>query len=163
MPWDPPASPALDPASPGAVILPHLFLVLSVSPSGPPSCFPLFQRGSCRPSTLCWALWLLFSLPVLSFLGSRPLLRLDPASAASFSLDIVANSLSPLKAQLQSPFSPQLPSTYQLTLGARSCPSALSYVPAATVALFCLESDVHLPRGGTCPVPHLWVPEPAGC
>lgn len=153
MPWDPPASPALDPASPGAIILPRLFLVLSVSPSGPASCFPLFQRGSCRPSTLCWALWLLFSLPVLSFRGSRPLLRLDPASAASFSLDIVAHSLSPLKAQLQSPLSPQLPSTYRLTPGAPSCPGALSYVPAATVALFCLGSDVHLPRGGTCPVP----------
>ena len=101
MPWDPAASPPLDPASPGAVILPRLFLVLSMSLSGPPSCFPLFQKGSCHPFTLCWVLWLLFSLPVLSFLGFRPLLRLDPASALSFSLDIVANSLSPLKAQLQ--------------------------------------------------------------
>ena len=162
MPWDPAASPPLDPASPGAVILPRLFLVLSMSLSGPPSCFPLFQKGSCHPFTLCWVLWLLFSLPVLSFLGFRPLLRLDPASAVS-SLDIVANSLSPLKAQLQSPLSPQLPSTYWLTPGAPSCSSALSYVPAATMALFCLGSDVHLPRGRTCPVPHLWVPEPAGC
>ena len=62
---------------------------------------PCSKKGPAILSTLCWVLWLLFSLPVLSFLGFRPLLRLDPASALSFSLDIVANSLSPLKAQLQ--------------------------------------------------------------
>lgn len=53
--------------------------------------------------------------------------------------------------------SPRLPCTH---IG-RLWTAPASELPAP-VALFCLGSDVSLPRGGTCPLSHTWVPEPAG-
>lgn len=83
------------------------------------------------------------------------------------SLDVGAHPLSPLEAQpqcqLQTLPLPQAPEqTHRQTLDSPGLRLYSVLSLPAPVARFCLGSDVSLPRGGTCPLPHPWVPEPAG-
>lgn len=143
---------------PSSLLLPCPFHV-SVQPPFLLHLVPIMVLPSLRPSLGFMAAG---SLLAPSFLSSGPGFTRVPSSAVSFSPDIMANPLSPLKAQLQSqvqahPPRPAPPSTH-LGLWESPCPaqvySAMSLPPVWPFSALGLRRDHSLP--------HLWVPEAAG-
>lgn len=143
---------------PSSLLLPCPFHV-SVQPPFLLRLVPIMVLPSLRPSLGFMAAG---SLLAPSFLSSGPGFTRVPSSAVSFSPDIMANPLSPLKAQLQSqvqahPPRPAPPSTH-LGLWESPCPaqvySAMSLPPVWPFSALGLRRDHSLP--------HLWVPEASG-
>lgn len=133
------------------------FLFLSISPSGPPSSFTLLQKEPAVIHPLLCSC-LLFSCLCCVSLSSRPLLMLVlplqcPSPMTSWQMHSRPSRPSSIVSCEQSLFPTCHPRT--------SADSEIHcHVPAQPMALFCLGSDVHLPR--TCLLPHLGVPELAG-
>lgn len=110
------------------------------------------------PLTLCWVSRLLFSLLVPLSLSSRPLLMLVPGAMVSSPLTswhIHSHPQGPAPKSATRPISSHLPSRHQQALG------ALVPLKCTQLCLFSALGLICLPRGGTCPVPHLWVQQDA--
>ena len=137
-------------ASLGAVILPRL-LVLSSSPSGPP---PPSARSSHPLLGVAAAIFPAGAIvPQLSAISHA-----GPWRYGFLSLDVMAHPPHPQGPAPKSatcPISPPLPSRHQQALG------ALVPLKCTQLCLFSASGLICLPRGGTCPVPHLWVQQDA--
>ena len=141
-------------------LLPCTFLFLSRSPSDPPSSFTLSPNRTGHPFILCCVYGC--CSPACAVCSSALGLGSGwPLPLQCPPLTWWHNHTHPCRpspsVSCKPSLSPRVPCMYIGRLW-----TAPASELAAPVALFCLGSDVSLPRGGTCPLSHAWVPEPAG-